>query len=84
VTARRRRPEIPVVGGPADGSWIVRPETSRIVFDLTGPLPADRHTVAYTLRRLRNPKGELVEVMAVEGEDVPADYLAEHHLIPEQ
>jgi hypothetical protein len=33
---------------------------------------------------LRNRKGELVEVTAAEDEDVPVDYLAEHHLIPEQ
>jgi hypothetical protein len=84
LTGRRRNAGVLVVGGLLDGSWIVHPDTSRIVLEFSGPLPEDRYRIAYTLRRLRTPKGEIVEVLAPEGEDVSPDYLAEHHLIPEQ
>ena len=69
---------IPVVGGPADGSLIVRPKGGRLVFGGLGPI--GRELYVYTVRQYRRSDGAIVEVFAYGDEPVDPQFVKEHGL----
>ena len=73
---------IPVVGGPADGSSIVRPTEGRLIFGGLGP--DGRQLYEYTVRQFTRRDGATVEVLALADEVVDVAFITKHGLKPVQ
>jgi hypothetical protein len=80
--------KVAVVGGPISGMKVDRPQAKFLIV----PIPEQLHwpmaddggisnwSCKYSVRRARTPDGELVELLAPDGEPVAPEYLALHKL----
>jgi hypothetical protein len=82
IKPQKRNNKIAVVGGPATGSEVVRPETDRLVFPAPGH--GGSSEVIYTVRRCLDWNRKHVELLVPEGEAIDPFYLMAHGLTVEQ
>ena len=71
-------PMIDIVGGPADGKKIERPRGLGLIVPIEN---SGRFApFSYTLRRVKDARGNVLEVLAPAGRDVDRKWLAANNL----
>ena len=73
-------PMIDIVGGPLDGKKIQKPKAPTVIVPITVPGEPGFCQFIYTLRRVKDAKGNVLYVLAPAGRDVDRKWLAANKL----